>query len=808
MMRSLAGASRSWLAGGLVAALVLGGLAGCQPTFLTKDVWDQAHTNMLPAATESDHCPPTAPITPEVKAPATVNFPDREQREMTLQEAIALALESGLVSGNAPEGTVNSNLVAYPGPGSLTNQSDFIRVLALNPAVAQAAIEASLARFDAVWINSASAYSTDAIPGVPNLPGVNGTVENQGGNFGSSIVKAFADGSVANVSFLVNYRNITNTGGEPIAFFGPYNPQYSARLSLGYEIPLWRDAGVDINSLLPHLSSVTGGSLTDQSALTGFNSQQSRIGAVAGQPVEGTLISRLRFDQSRAEFERNVAVMVKNVEIAYWNLYNMYGQLYSYEENLRILQRAYQESDIKLKAGNLDPYKFYQTKGQFEEFRGNRIQALQQVLNAELQLRGILGLPMEDGKRIVPITPPSLAEIKPDWQSCLQDALNLRPELVLARENVRYQQYQLQIQKNNLRPDLRAYMKYEPFGDGPSLVGASPLGTATDPFTGTPIPNNSAFRELASGHLVDWTAGVYMNIPLGFRFEMASVRTARLQLSQSYHFLREQELKAIIYLTDQYQEVHHWYQRIQAHRAERLAYVESLRKIQQKIEAGAKDWTYSNLEFLEVQRSYAAALVKEYGAIAEYNNALARLEFAKGTTLRYNNVHVSEGPLPQCAQVRAVDYQRQETQKALKLWSRPDALVQPGLSCAKKETDLLAQGQLPPVTITEGVGTLPTTAPPAPPAPPITDAMPATRPATPPIAPAAATAVPAEKVQFQASPAAPITLPSPNGATDIPAIPIPVQQTSSLQNPSWNLAPPTAPTPIVARGAFGDPTPR
>src|SRR5439155_6846964 len=108
-------------------------------------------------------------------------------------------------------------------------------------------------------------------------------------------------------------------------------------------------------------------------------------------------------------------------------------------------------------------------------------------------------------------------------------------------------------------------------------------------------------------------------------------------------------------------------------RSERLAYLEALKKLDQKVRAGKL--TYGDLEFLSVQRSYASALVKEYNSIAEYNNSLARLEFAKGTTLRYNNVHISEGALPECAQVRATEYEKERT-RALVLCQRPDSLKQ------------------------------------------------------------------------------------------------------------------------------------
>ena len=51
--------------------------------------------------------------------------------------------------------------------------------------------------------------------------------------------------------------------------------------------------------------------------------------------MEGILITRIRFDQARAEFERNINFMVINVEFAYWTLYGSYWTLYSREQALR-----------------------------------------------------------------------------------------------------------------------------------------------------------------------------------------------------------------------------------------------------------------------------------------------------------------------------------------------------------------------------------------------------------------------------------------------------------------------------------------
>jgi hypothetical protein len=129
----------------------------------------------------------------------------------------------------------------------------------------------------------------------------------------------------------------------------------------------------------------------------------------------------------------------------------------------------------------------------------------------------------------------------------------------------------------------------------------------------------------------------------------------------------------------------HWYERIKAHRDERMGYQEALKIRLTLAQEGQKSW--ADLALLDAQRRYAAALTKEYNAIAEYNNAMARFEWSKGATLRYNNVHIGEGPLPQAVQVRAVEYEK-ERSKAFVLMHRPDSLQQPGRHVAAKASDL------------------------------------------------------------------------------------------------------------------------
>jgi outer membrane protein TolC len=697
MKRWLSWAVKKSLAGCAITVLTLGILSGCQrETFLAEDVWKGAHAS-LPAKLEQDHCPITAPVTPKTPAPATVDDPDRPARYLNLQEAIAIALENGHVSSRTGGGLgiVDTTLASFSGGPLVPGQTERIRVLALNPALTNAAMEASLARFDTVGYSNITWNNTDNL-----AQGLTSFQNGQNAQFNTGFLKPLATGGFAAIGLLTSYQNLTT---PPTGAFGTLNPLYTSRLVFGFEQPLWKDWGVDINQLIPRLANFTGQSLNPSGSAAianAFGVRQGQLSSFVDRNTEGIIISRLRFDQQRAEFERNVQNLVVNTEVAYWNLYNKYGQLYTFEENLRIMHVTWQKNYEKYKIGSLPPASYFQILGQYEEVRGDRIRALAEVLNAERNLRGILGLPTEDGTRLIPITPPTLQELKPDWDCCLQDALNLRPELLLARDNLRYQQYLLSIQSNNLKPDLRAFARYEPVGFGNTLTGN---GTFADG-TGTQRPTN-AFRSLAGGNFADYSIGLSLSVPLGYRAELAAIRGARLELTQAFLFLHDQEDKAARYLAEQYAELANFYRRIEANRAERLGYLESLKISLERIRQGQLNFGGNDKEgpfaFLDAQRRYSAALVKEYDSIAQYNATLARLEWAKGTILQYNNVRISEGTLPQCAQVRAVEYEK-ERSKSLVLRERPDSLHQPGRLCGKNlapaslNTPLPEETPLPP----------------------------------------------------------------------------------------------------------------
>jgi len=624
-----------WKVGLLGLGLAVTGFLGCkQQCYITECDLDHYRNIGLTAAVE---CTNGMEIAPEAKCPqpSTVHNPDRPPRYISLAECIAIALEQGTVGNQnlnlnpvSIQGfpTANDNLVSFTGAGLAGDDS--IRVLSLDPATAAADIEGSLAKFDTHWQTSLTWNTTDqpiatasqtfqatAATGISAL-------QIQDANFSSSLWKPLPAGGVAGITFSNAYE-LSNLNPR-------INPSWRPDLVFSFEQPLLQGFGIEINELRPTHPN----SLLDQSLL----------GNLTGGRVEGILITRLRFDQARAEFERNLNFMLANVEIAYWSLYGAYWNLYSQEQGLRQSYEAWRINKSRFEAGRINMQDFAQTRGQYESFRDQRVTALGSLLEAERQLRKIMGLPVEDSCRLVPVDEPTLTPYVPEWNTALSEALNLRPELVLSRQEVKFHQLDLIRQKNLLLPDLRFTSTYD-------------INAASNRLD-TPV---GAFGQFGNDKFNNWSLGLQMDVPLGFRDAHAAVRTARLQLARSYNQLRDQELKSQAFLALQYRRLFETYENIIARRAAREAYAQQLEGRFREFIAGR-----GTLDFLlEAQRNWASALSSEYQAIVNYNATIAAFQFAKGTIMQYDNVVVSEGPLPQCAQVRARDHAKE----------RADALV-------------------------------------------------------------------------------------------------------------------------------------
>ena len=625
--------------------LWLAALGGCkQQTFLPPgDYLDAVHYGLPEKLQTQPHGVIVPPTVEAGKPPATVLNPNLPARMISLKECIAIALEQGNVGSLNSLNFGSKNEVTDSFAGRTISNTDAIRAYALDPGVFAADIERSLSKFDARWITSMQWQKNDN-PVAAQF--VSFQSQNDQANLSSSLVKPLPTGGIAGITLSTNYVKYSNIPAAQVNSF--VNPNYTPQVQFVFEQPLLQLFGVEINQL---------------AAVNPTSLLISNLRPSGGTTTEGIVITRIRYDQARADFEAKVNYMLVNVETAYWNLYASYYNLYAQEEGLRQSYDGYRFQKARVDAGNDPSQQTDQARAQFEQFRSQVYQARGQLQESERQLRGLMGLRSDDGNRLVPIDEPNLSPYTPDFYESANETVAFRPEIVLARQDLKAQQLNLLVQRNLRRPDLRFYSSYNIAGigtrlDGPELNSGS-AGTT---------PGN-ALKNLETNQFNSWTLGLRLDMPIGFRDANAAVRQGQLQMTRSYYQLRDTELKSLEYLTYQYRQVVVTYAVIPPLRARREALQVYVAKVKEVIAIGNwKPQDFFNL--LQVQRDLADSIRQEFLAIANYNSALAALEFSKGTIQRYNNVSLSEGPMPGFVQKRAAEHIRERTDAAIKLLER------------------------------------------------------------------------------------------------------------------------------------------
>ncbi len=620
---------------GVLLALSLILTAGCrQHCFMTEADY---HRCQAAAIAGVQACPEQVdPLPPSIEAGSvsTVLNPEGQRRPITLAEAVAVALENGRTGQFLNQRTSASGLIDAD-RGSPSNRTDRLRVFAYDPAQFGAEIEASLARFDARWQTSMTWNKIDRPVGtgldvLQTAFAPLEAIEIDRAQFRSDLLKPLPTGGLAGITFQTDYE-LSNT-------FSRVNPAYRPSIGLSFEQPLLQGAGVLINRIRDrHPGAIQAG--------------------VPGQFVSqapGILIARINYDQSQLEFQRRVEELLFAVEEAYWDLYFAYWDLYTRETAMGQAHRAWQLAKERFEAGTIPVQDFAQVEAEFHRFRAERLQALgngrlagRGVLEAERRLRYVIGLPPEDGCRLIPTDTPVLAPVRPDWCVALGEAMSRRAELLQARQGVHQLQLAVLREKDQLLPDLRFFANYNVNALGDRLDGEGP---------------NSALRNLAENRFNDWGLGLRADIPIGFREAHAETRRARLRFAQSLAFLYDQEEKVTLDLQRAFRELIQGHEEIEIQKARREAAAARLQAQYQAflVGRGRQDGVPVIDLLLRAQRDWADALLDEHRAIYQYNVAIIDFERQKGTILDYDNVAIVEGELPSCAKARASEHVREQ----------------------------------------------------------------------------------------------------------------------------------------------------
>ncbi len=237
-------------------------------------------------------------------------------------------------------------------------------------------------------------------------------------------------------------------------------------------------------------------------------------GAGFGANRAPIVIARLRQEQSYFQFKNSMQGLVKDVISGYWSLVQARTELWAAEIQLEQLQFSYDRIAARARVGidNLDAQEA-QAKSTLANAKARRIQAAANVIQREAAFRNLLGLPPEDGNRLVPSTPPTRDRVEFRWEEIVDTAQSRRPDLIELNLILMADQQQLVSNRNLAQPSLDATALHRWDGlQGRTLAGQN---------LSAPFDNNT-----------DWTLGVTFSVPLSLRASRANLRNTELLIAK------------------------------------------------------------------------------------------------------------------------------------------------------------------------------------------------------------------------------------------------------------------------------------
>jgi outer membrane protein TolC len=385
-----------------------------------------------------------------------------------------------------------------------------------------------------------------------------------------------------------------------------------------------------------------------QPLLQGAGVEFNRIAGPDAVPgvYNGVLIARVNTEISAADFQLALRDFLSNVENAYWDLVYAYRDLEVRKnvrdrslqtwQRLQGLQRQELVELDKVAQAAEQYYRFSQDvetalsgrlvdgTRDFNGSTGGTFQGIGGIYVAERRLRLMMGVPINDGRLIRPVTEPVMANVVMNWDQLATSSLAQRTELLQQRLRIRRRSLELRASENFVKPDLDVVGRYRRRGFGDNLY---------DPHFVTITP-----PQAVDAGTDEWQIGMELNMPIGLRQGHVAVANAQLALSREHAVLEEMERQVLYDLSNAVAEKTRLFQLVQTAYNRRSSALQQYTVLSSPaVQESTRGVDYDLL--LDSERRLAEADADYYRAVVGYAVALKNVYLEAGSLMQYCNVH-------------------------------------------------------------------------------------------------------------------------------------------------------------------------
>ncbi|MEE8412633.1 MAG: TolC family protein [Acidobacteriota bacterium] len=349
-----------------------------------------------------------------------------------------------------------------------------------------------------------------------------------------------------------------------------------------------------------------------------------------GTPVatEQLVLARYSAEVSRHDLMTTAELIMERVEGAYWDVV-------AAREALRIerlsLKRAQELLDLnrrKVEVGSLAPIEITQAEAGVASQEENVIVSETVLLDAEDELRRLMGVPADDpmwDKSIHNLDAPLFQTREVDLDQALATAMRERSELHSRRQTLLNRELSEKVARRQLRNQLDFNVQYAPQGLSPSgMTLNADFGNSLD--------------VILDGDEYNWQASLTYRATFGNRAAKATMARSVLSRQQSETSLADQEQTVRVEVRRAVRGVESGMKRVEAGRSNVVLQRRKLEAEQKKYENGMS----TSFEVLTFQSDLATAELAEVRARLDYLKSLASLARVKGTLLASRGLSLAE----------------------------------------------------------------------------------------------------------------------------------------------------------------------
>jgi outer membrane protein TolC len=385
----------------------------------------------------------------------------------------------------------------------------------------------------------------------------------------------------------------------------------------------------------------------------------SNLGAPAygetARPTKGpesnrapTVIARLNADASLFRVKAEVMARVRSVKEQYWNLAQAHAQLEAAEQAAALTSEILKKEQVKQACGRGTVADVAEVSQRLEQLNLDVVTRTSDVISTERQLRNLLGLPAADSRRVIPVTPPTDAQVEFDWDTCFHEMVEYQPDIVQQRILTRLAELQLLVARNQLLPELNLIGVYNLNGLGQELDGGEGFTIGLILNALKPIVDKEEGLDGPACNRGD--AKHWLNCQTGFAFQMPGIGRSPLANTRhaQYILLRSRShQQQLIHQTTHslarfFLEVDANFKQYQVAKRLRPAAAERLEAQRACYEEGR----ITVDRFMDCISQYATAVATEAQCKTTYNNSIVALNEAKGTLLADENIVIAQAARP------------------------------------------------------------------------------------------------------------------------------------------------------------------